>query len=256
MKADGRLAGSAVPRVMVRVISLADCTDRRARMAEQLDATDLAWRFFDAWRTPPAELPYEPARARVARGRVLTPGELGCFASHWALWGDFLFHHGDELLLVLEDDLLLDPDFFGRLDAAVLAMGDIDYLRLYAKVPAGIRNEAPFLQRHIARFSGKAYGTQAYLLSRRGAARFRRSIRRVERPIDDEMDRFWVHGMPIRAVFPFPVMEVQQGSTIEDSRRSLEPLTGAERARWLLGRGLEKTRRLAAATLSRVGAQA
>lgn len=242
----------AVPpssHVLVRVISLPGSVERRARMAEQLDATGLDWRFFDGWRTPPPELPYDPARARIARGRVLTPGELGCFASHWALWADFLFNSEADLLLALEDDLLLDPVFFQRLDAAVEAMGPIDYLRLYAKVPAGIRNEAHFLHRHIARFSGKAYGTQAYLLTRRGAARFRRSIRRVERPIDDEMDRFWAHGMAIRAVFPFPVMEVQYGSTIEDTRRVLEPLTAAERARSFLVRGVEKARRLGAATL-------
>jgi glycosyl transferase family 25 len=236
---------------MVRVISLADCTDRRARMAEQLDATGLDWRFFDAWRTPPAELPYDPARARIARGRVLTAGELGCFASHWALWGDFLFNSDADLLLVLEDDLLLDPVFFQRLDAVVLAMGRIDYLRLYAKVPAGIRQEAHFLHRHVARFTGKAYGTQAYLLSRRGAARFRHSIRRVERPIDDEMDRFWAHGMPIRAVFPFPVMEVQYGSTIEETRRTLDPLGPLERARSLFSRGVEKARRLGSVALAR-----
>ena len=237
------------PRVLVRVISLPGSVERRARMAEQLDATGLDWRFFDGWRTPPPELPYDPARARIVRGRVLTPGELGCFASHWVLWADFLFNSDADLLLALEDDLLLDPVFFQRFDAAVEAMGPIDYLRLYAKVPAGIRNEAHFLHRHIARFSGKAYGTQAYLLTRRGAARFRRSIRRVERPIDDEMDRFWAHGMAIRAVFPFPVMEVQYGSTIEDTRRVLEPLTAAERARSFLVRGVEKARRLGAATL-------
>lgn len=236
---------------MVRVISLPDCTDRRTRMAAQLDATGLPWRFFDARRTPAPDLPYDPARARVARGRTLTAGELGCFASHWALWGAFLSDGDADLLLALEDDLLLDPVFFQRLDRAVSAMGAIDYLRLYAKVPAGIRKEAPFLHRHVARFSGKAYGTQAYLLTRRGATRFRRTIRRIERPIDDEMDRFWAHGMPIRAVFPFPVMEVQYGSTIEDTRRTLEPLAIGERARSLFSRGVEKARRLGAVALIR-----
>jgi glycosyl transferase family 25 len=251
VKPDGTLAGTPVPRVLVRVISLAESTDRRARMAQQLDATGLPWQFFDAWRTPPPDLAYDPARDRITRGRALTPGELGCFASHWALWGDFLFSHDEDLLLTLEDDLLLDPVFFQGLEAATLAMGDIDYLRLYAKVPAGIRKEAPFLQRHVARFSGKAYGTQAYLLSRRGAARFRGSIRRLERPIDDEIDRFWAHGVPIRAVFPFPVMEVQYGSTIEDTRRSLETLSAAEQARSLFSRALEKARRLGTAALVR-----
>jgi len=251
VKAGGGWVGAPVPRVLVRVISLTESGDRRARMAEQLEASGLTWGFFDAWRNPPAGLPYHPGRARIARGRVLTPGELGCFASHWALWRDFLANHDEDLLLALEDDLLLDPVFFRQLEGAALAMAGIDYLRLYAKVPAGIRKEGPFLQRHVARFAGKAYGTQAYLLTRRGAARFRGSIRRVERPIDDEMDRFWAHGLPIRAVFPFPVMEVQYGSTIEDARRALEPLSPVEHARSFLSRGLEKARRLSAATFAR-----
>lgn len=248
MKEAAPLTGRALPRLAIRVISLPG-SDRRPRMAAQLDALGLPWSFFDARTTAPDALSYDPDRARIVRGRVLTKGELGCFASHWALWGELLADPEQDLLLVLEDDLLIDPVFFSRLDAAVTAMDGLDYLRLYAKVPAGLRKEGPFLDRHIARFTGKAYGTQGYLLTRAGAERFRASIRRVERPIDDEMDRFWAHGVPIRAIFPFPVMEIAYGSTIEGTRRALEPLRGADRARWLLGRALEKARRLRAVLL-------
>ena len=40
----------------------------------------------------------------------------------------------------------------------------------------------------------------------------------VTRPIDDEMDRSWVHGQPNLAVFPFPIMEETSDSIIGNAR--------------------------------------
>lgn len=234
------------PRLAIRVISLQQSNDRRSRMAAQLDPLGVDWAFFDARTQAPQSLAYDPARARISRGRELTRGEIGCFASHWELWEWLAACDTHDLLLVLEDDLLIDPVFFGALNEAAEALGDYEYLRLYAKVPAQVHREAPFLNRHIARFRGKAYGTQAYFITPAGARRFLRSIRWLERPIDDEMDRFWAHRVPIRAVFPFPVMEIQYGSTIEAQRRIRPPLQGAEHVRWLFGRAAEKLRRLRA----------
>jgi glycosyl transferase family 25 len=242
---------SDASRIAVRVISLAG-SDRRRRMAEQLDPLGLEWSFFDACTSPSPALAYDPERAEQVHGRPLTQGEVGCFSSHYELWRWFAGESGADLLVILEDDLIIDPVFFARLAEARAAMGTIDYLRLYAKVPAGVRREGPFLQRHVARFSGRAYGTQAYLLTRGGARRFLHAIRRIERPIDDEMDRFWVHRLPIRAVFPFPVMEVAYGSTIEAVRRGDTTLPRLKRLRWLGIRGVEKARRHAADLVGRI----
>lgn len=226
----------------VRCISLAG-SDRRARMQEQLDATPLAWSFFDAHTSAPFDLPYDPRRAVAQHGRKLTPGELGCFASHWTLWESLVRDDAHDVMLVLEDDLLLNPVFFDAMETVVESAIPYGYLRLYAKVPAGIRLEATFLDRHIARFSGRAYGTQAYLITKDTARRWRRSIREIVRPIDDEMDRYWAHGIPARAVFPFPVMEIAYGSTIEAKRRQLDPLTKPQRLRWEVAKACEKARR-------------
>jgi glycosyl transferase, family 25 len=222
-------------------------------MAEQLDPLGIDWSFFDACTTPPQGLPYDPARARRRHGRELTPGELGCFASHVALWREAAADPAGRMHVILEDDLLIDPVFFGDLGAVATAFAPYDYLRLYAKVPAGIRREGPFLNRHIARFSGRAYGTQGYLLSAKGAQRFLNSVRRVERPIDDEMDRFWAHGMPTRSIFPAPIIEVQYGSTIEGKRREDATLTASERAAWTVSKASEKVRRLFAANFGQFG---
>ena len=238
-------------RLAIRVISLAE-SDRRPRMAAQLDPLGLDWRFFDACTALPPVLSYSPERARIVRGRKLTKGELGCFASHWSLWRWLMDSPAHDWLLVLEDDLLIDPVFFADLHRVVGALGSLPYLRLYAKVPFEMRREGSFLERHIARFGGYAYGTQGYFINKQGADRFLRSITRVERPIDDEMDRYWAHGVPIRAIFPFPIIEVQYGSTIENTRRDLEPLHGADRARRLAIRASEKLRRRLAKLTSRL----
>lgn len=235
----------------IRCVSIAG-SPRRARMAEQLDAAGLDWSFFDARTTAPEGLRYDPARAVRRHGRELTPGELGCFASHHALWREVADDDGPDMLLVLEDDLIVNPVFFQQMGTVAEAARPYGYLRLYAKVPAGARLEAPFLDRHVARFSGRAYGTQAYFLTREAARRLLRSVKEVVRPVDDEMDRYWVNGLPICAVFPFPVMEVAYGSTIEGQRRVLPPLPRGQRLRWQMSKTVEKVRRHMADLAARV----
>lgn len=229
----------------VRVISLQG-SDRRPAMARQLDPLGLDWSFFDACTAPPAGLPYAPERARRHHGRELSPGELGCFASHVELWRWLAEQGDDRPLLVLEDDLIIDPVFFSRMEAVTAAFAPYDYLRLYAKVPAGMRRVGSFLDRHVAQFSGRAYGTQAYLISPSGAKRFLESIKDVVRPVDDEIDRFWAHKLPTLMIFPAPVIEIDRGSTIENSRRHATKLPRIEDIHWKSVRLFEKIRRVTA----------
>lgn len=230
-------------RTIIRCISLADAKTRREHMRAQLDRAGHEWTFFDACTALPADLPYDERASIAAHGRPLTKGELGCFASHWQLWQLIAAEQDDAVLLALEDDVLLDCFYFAKIDEVAAAMRPYGYLRLYAKVPAGLRLEGPFLDRHIGRFSGRPYGTQGYLLTPATARRFLASINQVVRPVDDEMDRFWAHGIPARTVFPFPLIELNFGSTIESKRRQGMPLTKPQRLRWETSKGVEKLRR-------------
>ena len=238
-------------RLAIRCVSLVG-SERRARMAEQLNAMGTPWSFFDACTSLPDDLPYRPERAMLMHGRVLTKGELGCFASHREIWRSAAAADGPEMTLVLEDDLLLNPVFFRNIERVAEEARPYGYLRLYAKVPAGARLEAAFLDRHVARFSGRAYGTQAYFIRRDIAQRFLSRIREVVRPVDDEIDRFWAHGVPIRSVFPFPVMEVDLGSTIEPVRREQPTPEPGIRLRWRSIQAMEKVRRHLADVRARV----
>ena len=72
------------------VISLAREAERRARMAQELAGFD--FEFFDAvdGRTLDAAQYAHRLDAewfRIMRGRELAPGEIGCFLSHYGLWG-------------------------------------------------------------------------------------------------------------------------------------------------------------------------
>ena len=230
-----------VPGVAVRVISLTD-SPRRAAMAGQLAAVSgLDWRFFDALRALPAGLAYDADGARRVIRRELTAGEIGCFASHAALWRE-LAEGPDDAMIVLEDDLLIDPGFFAQLPAIDLALAAHPFVRLHAKAPVGARVIGRVAGRHLVRYRGIAFGTQGYLLRREGARRWLASIRRVVRPVDDEIDRFWVHGVPNIGIYPFPILELGGPSTIEGERRELPPPRWHELG-WQARRAADSARR-------------
>ena len=232
-------------KIAVKVINLPSREDRRRHMTQQLEGVTLPWSFFDARKEPPPDLPYHPETALWARGRPLTPGELGVFASHVALWRWLVSESDLDLLCVLEDDVIVDSVFFNRIPEMYAAEPWLHYLRLYAKVPVPMTYVKLAFGRHLVRYRLPVFGAQGYLITRHGAATFLRSIRSVVRPIDDEMDRFWAHGLPIYSVYPFPLMESDLGSSIEPVRRTLPALDSLTAVRRLAFRATEKSRRFA-----------
>lgn len=209
---------SAATKILV--VSMSTAAERRARFAARAAEAGLAWEFFDAWTSLHPDLRYDPNRLLNTHGRGLEPGEIGCYSSHFAIWQRLL--EGDaRQVIVLEDDVIVDWSLLSRLADVDLEADGIDYLRLYHKqpVPSLVRRH-PFLMRdrRILELFGRAYGTQAYAITRAGAARMAEACRRVCRPIDDEMDRSWSHGIPNLALFPSAVLEEALGSHIGEKR--------------------------------------
>jgi glycosyl transferase, family 25 len=204
----------------VVVVSLPDATERRATFAERARGTSLEWTWFDAHRDLGPELTHDPDEAIVAKGRPMYPGELGCYSSHYAAWAAFL-RTGMPQLLVLEDDTIVDWGFLEKLAAADFRAARVPYLRLYAKRPCALRavmRDAIERQRTLVEYLDRPLGTQGYLMTREGARRFVRHCRVVRRPLDDELDRSWDHGIACLGIFPFPVIEQSTASSIGDQR--------------------------------------
>jgi glycosyl transferase family 25 len=204
----------------VLVISLPDAAERRALFAERAKGTSLDWSWFDAHRELSADLRHDPDEAIVAKGRPMYAGELGCYSSHYAAWRAFLNTAAPQLL-VLEDDTIVDWGFLEKLATVDLAAAGVRYLRLYAKRPCAFREvlrDAVQQQRTLIEYLDRPLGTQGYLMTREGAERFVRHCREVRRPLDDELDRSWDHGVACLGLFPFPVIEQATASGIGPDR--------------------------------------
>ena len=233
------------PETLVLVISLADAAERRAGFVERARVTTLPWKFVDAHRELGAGLTYRPDEAVVARGRPLTPGELGCYSSHYHAWLALLDSQAAQMI-VLEDDTIVDWTFLEKLATVDFRTLGVHYLRLFARRPSAFRlhGEAIEPQRYLVEYAAYAHGTQGYVITRAGAERFVRHCRRVRRPVDVELDRAWDHGVPCLAVFPFPLTEISSGSTIGSARWTRPEIPAALRGARLRMRVVERARRI------------
>jgi len=213
----GEIARDATaPSTRLLVISLPDATERRAAFSARASGVRLDWGFLDARRGLGSDLTYDPDEAIVSKGRPLSPGELGCYSSHYAAWTMFLETAATQLM-VFEDDTIVDWAFLEKLARIDLQASGIAFLRLYAMDPGPCRRvqaNAIDFQRHLIEYSDRVFGGQAYALTRAGAERLIRHCRTVRRPIDDELDRSWAHGLPNLCIFPFPVIAQSGPSTI------------------------------------------
>jgi glycosyl transferase family 25 len=241
-------------RTRILVISMADAAERRSRFAARADRAPVAWSFYPARTSLHPALRYDEDGAIVASGRPLRAGEIGCYSSHYAAWEDLQGADADQYV-VLEDDVIVDWTFIGKLAQVDLAGMGIHYLRLYCKFPARaavLKENFIDRARSIVELAGNAYGTQGYAITKVGARLFLDHCRMVCRPIDDEMDRTWVHGQRNLAVFPFPILEESAGSTIGSNRFETFVVPEHLRTKRLIAHRVERWRRDASTTLRRV----
>lgn len=226
------------------VVSLRSAVERRQSFEAANAHNSKIWAFFDAHETLHSDLDYNEDDAIVAKGRPLTRGEIGCYSSHYALWKQLADDDVDQYL-VLEDDVIVDWQYLQAFMAEHHQAAGNDYIRLYYKNPVRSRLlQKNFLSRStwLIELSGYCFGTQAYLLTKNGARRFMAQTRKVRRPIDDEMDRSWSHGISNRAVFPFPVIERSVPSDIGISRFEAFSIPPRLKLRRFVARNIERAR--------------
>src|SRR5690606_11229242 len=115
----------------IQVINLKRSLDRREAMRVQLDALGLDYEFFPAVDGRAGEhlrFPnYSDEFCLRAWRRPLTPGEVGCFASHYLLWQRCV--ERNEPIIVMEDDVELHPKLTEAM-RIVPALAELGYVRL------------------------------------------------------------------------------------------------------------------------------
>lgn len=210
--------------ILVRVISLPDSTKRRARF-ERDNADGLEWRYLDARRGIAAPLTYDADKAEALGGRRLSPGELGCYASHYAAWAELAEHPDATHMIVFEDDVVVDWPFF-RAFADKAKEGDAaGLIRFFtALAPSVIRTRNDFIPRYALVQSGTtSFGMAAYALDKLTARVLLDELAEVIEPVDYAIDAYWRHGVMSRIVFPYPVFHRHDDTHIEGDRFVSEP---------------------------------
>lgn len=211
----------------VSVISLERSKHRRAAVAARLDELGIPFEFFaavDAAAGEHLKFPQFPKNLRSRYGYRLTPGEAGCFASHATLWQACAA--SGQPLLILEDNVHLEDDFPRALAAAEaeLGQGQVDFIRLSGSYERrftplrAIDNDA-----QLVRLLKGPRGSTAYVLSPRGGLRLLDGVKQWAEPLDDYLDRFWVHGLPALAIHPLVAKRADVPTDIHGRR----PPTGS-----------------------------
>ena len=168
---------------------------------------------------------YDDKLREKYRRRVLSGGELGCFASHFKLWEKCI--ELDTPIMVMEDDIVISDSFPEALKIAEEHAEDIPYLRFAGITLKGrphkkVKQFGSFeLTEHIR---GPA-GTQCYFISPKAAKVFIQHADVWFLAVDDYMDRYWSHGIPCYSLMPFPVALADVESDMRRIKKGKRPLS-------------------------------
>jgi glycosyl transferase, family 25 len=201
------------------VINLDRSQDRLAAMSQEFSRVGLG---FDRFRA--IEGTDLPANVRPyfcdASGGVISPlraGEIGCYASHLAVWQRIAAGEYGASALVCEDDMRL-PDNFASILAASLAAAPAgwDLIRFSPRTKRAVVPVCTIVDGYsLVRYSHQPASAAAYLLSQEGARKLLVPGVRV-RPVDQDFRRPWAFGLQSFGVWPAMPEQTDLRSDIDE----------------------------------------
>jgi glycosyl transferase family 25 len=219
-------------KLEIRILTMRNAADRQSTVQRTIASShSLSGRkhaFFFAASPEDVELEYDDYKAYINSRRTLSPAERSCYSSHYAICLDFLNNTDADFLFVIEDDVYIDPYFNFEYAIEMMSDADMDYLRLFCRAHAPAQTVIYKGKYQIVRYNWSPGGTQAYLLSRRGARNLADHIRTekfISRPIDIEMDRSWATKNSVFAIFPQPALEFNFPTTIHSKEQIAQRAT-------------------------------
>lgn len=185
--------------VAILAINLDRSTDRWEVLADRATALGLPVTRVSAVvgrQVPDAEREaVDDAAFRRNTGRLMLPGEYGCYRSHIKALNAFLATDGD-IALIIEDDVELSADLKDRVQAAFEAVPDADVIKFFNHRFVGFRkSNTSGRGDDIGRAIHGPLGSSAcYAVSRRGAALLIGHLTIMRYPWDAALERGWDHG--------------------------------------------------------------
>lgn len=166
---------------------------------------------------------YDPALNRRQYHRPLEAGEIGCYASHLAVWSELVASKQPHAV-VLEDDVEVDAALPKALAAIASHRGEWDLIKLIGRDHEKVRERWPLVDSHaLISYRRVPSLTGAYVVSAEGARKLLAARRPFGRPVDVDLRYWWECGLVIRGVHPYPAQRAPWSdiSTIDrrDCRR-------------------------------------
>ncbi len=194
------------PRAMkCIVINLPRAEERRRAMARQFEALGIEFEIFNAidWRDLSEEdwmLVDRKSRDMEGR-RPLSDGMIACHLSHRkALEG--VAAGENELTAIFEDDVTVAPEIGGALEALArlyTSGRELDFVFLHRnskdKPFAPLKRVDAGIRLGITKFSD--WGTQSYVVSKKGAKRFLQNCPKIVHQIDHTLHAYWETGLNV-----------------------------------------------------------
>ena len=196
------------------VINLDRDLDRMAHMRVELERANLKYERFPALRGD--QLPCGLARY-FPLDASLSPGEIGCYASHLAIMQRVGCSEPASPTLVLEDDVGLPDNLAVSLSALVAALpAQWDIVRLSYPTKLLTRPIAELGEgRQLVRYTRVPTTTGAYLINAQGARKFLIERSRYA-PIDHDLRDVWAWDLDTYGVSPSLIAhDVLGASTID-----------------------------------------
>jgi glycosyl transferase family 25 len=200
--------------VHIFVISLRSAQARRSHARREMAAAGVGFRFFDGVEggsDPGTHFDaYSAPLYRINTRREPMSGEIGCYASHLALWRHCIAL--GEPVLVLEDDFQLLPGFAANLRQIEAATRDHGFLRLETfdrprrrfslrppRRAQKVREYGAFSMHYL---SSVPLCMLAYAISPSAAAALVEASATLRAPVDKFMQRTWEHRVPLFGISP------------------------------------------------------
>ncbi|MGL5814846.1 MAG: glycosyltransferase family 25 protein [Aeromonas sp.] len=206
----------------IYVVNMARSTERRQRVSELLSGMGLKFDFFSAIDGRVTEITgYDNERRMKEKGHSLTAGEIGCFASHRALWQKCVSLQ--ENILILEDDIDLSDNFMKFFERADALTSTYKYIRLgrgpLKKQPIfgayyciDKCNDPEFYS--LVKYLRGPSCCHGYVISPTAAEKFLRYSETWWWPVDDYMDSEHLHRVCDYGIEPPIVLQTDLPSEI------------------------------------------
>lgn len=154
-----------------------------------------------------SENEYDEGLYKLCNGKGNSPGEIGCYLSHYNAIRLFL-DSDKKFAVIIEDDAIFNSDFVTILDKLTSISYFWDFVKFNTARDYGFGNIAVkklFKEYKLyASFFPKAFAA-AYLINRKAAKSLYDRLLPMYVPFDHEMIKFWKYNIRQFSVFPSPV---------------------------------------------------